>query len=204
MKSCRVITLYQLHLPSEVRIFEHTSEPTYMDSHAMVIDSVVVENDILTYCRGYYFFDKWLSVFMTFDGQLELKPDSNSVFPFVFNCDITTPHYCRSNSIFTSDLYIDVLVKVDGYTYQIKDVGDFERAFSIGLFGKRWYEGAKQEADWLVCLLERNRFLDFLNEVAPFPKTKLLREQNRFIFNPRRCHIDEIDFEYHPQYPRYR
>jgi hypothetical protein len=165
----------------------------------MVIDSVVIENNIPIYCRGYYFFDKWLSVFITFDEQLQLKPDSNPAFPFAFNCDITTPHYRRGNSLFTSDLYIDVLVGTDGYTYQNKDVEDFERAFSFGLFGKRWYEGAKREADWLAGLLEQNRFVDFLNEVAPFPKTKSVYIQPSI----RRCHIDEIDFEYHTQYPRY-
>lgn len=144
--------------------------------------------------------DRWLSVFTTFDEQLALKPDSNPAFPFAFNCDITTPHYCRGNAIFTSDLYIDVLVGTDGYTYQMKDMEDFERAFTLGLFGKTWYEGAKREAEWLAELLERNRFLDFLNGVAPFPRTT-----SAYIHPPmRRCPIDEIDFEYHPLYPRYK
>jgi len=174
-------------------------EPTHVDSRAFVKDTVIIVEDVPTYVRYYYFFDRWLQVGITFDERLALKPDSSPTFPFAFNCDITTPHYCRDNSIFTSDLYIDLLVGTDGYTYQIEDIEDFERAFALGLFGKTWYEGAKRGAERLAELLERKRFLDFLNEVAPFPRTK-----SAYVHPPmRRRDIDEIDFEYHPLYPRY-
>ena len=199
MKPRQKLTLYQLHLPSEVRIFDLTSEPTHAGCDAVVIDSVVIEGDISTYCRGYYFLDRWLSVFVTFDEQLGLKSDSDHSFPFAFNCDITAPHYYRRDSIFTTDLYLDILVGTDGSTYQIEDSEDFQKAFDVGFFGRGWFDGARQETERLIDVLESGRFLDFLNEVEPFPRTRSIDTQPPM----RRCLVDEIDFEYHPQYPRY-
>jgi hypothetical protein len=92
-----------------------------------------------------------------------------------------------------------MLVRADGITYQLEDLEDFQEAFNSGLYGKTWFDGAKREIDWLVDLLESGGFLDFLNEVAPFPKTRTTN-----ILPPmQRRLIDETHFEYHPQYPRY-
>jgi hypothetical protein len=199
MRSHQTLTLYQLHLPSEVRIFHHAFEPTHAGNDAVVMDTVVLQGDTATYCRGYYFLDRWLSVFVTFDEQLELKADPGYGFPFAFNCDITTPHYYRGDSIFTTDLYVDILVGTDGNIYQVEDLAGLQEAFDAGLFGKAWFESTRREADWLVKLLERDRFLDFLNEVEPFPRTRPVNIDSPM----RRCLIDDMDFEYHPQYPRY-
>ncbi|MFC1717511.1 hypothetical protein ACFL6S_27875 [Candidatus Poribacteria bacterium] len=199
MKPCHAITLYQLHLPSEVRVFQYISGPTYAGRDAVVMDSVLIEDDVSTYCRGYYFLDRWLSVFITFNEQLELRPEPDYDFPFAFNCDITTPHYCQERSIFTTDLYLDVLVGADGITYQLEDSEDLQKAFDASLFGRRWFDNARREADWLVDTLEGGRFLDFLNEVEPFPNKKSVNVQSRM----RKCLIDQTDFEYNPQYPRY-
>ena len=193
------MNLYQLHLPSEVRIFQHHFEPISVCPHAVVMDSVTINNGASTYCRGYYFLDRWLSVFVTFDEYLKLKPDSDHAFPFAFNCDITTPHYRDGDSIFTTDLYIDVLVADDGFTYQVEDMEDFQQAYARGLFGKGWYENARRELDWLISILNQQRFLDFLNQVTALPdsgSTNILPPMQR-------CHIDEVDFTYHPEYPRY-
>ena len=131
-----------------------------------------MRDDTPIYCRGYYFLDRWLSVFVTFDEQLELREDSDHSLPFAFNCDITTPHYRRGNSIFTCDLYIDILVRADGATYQLEDLEDFQKAFASELFGRTWFDNARREMDWLVDLVESSGFPDFLNEVAPFPRAK--------------------------------
>jgi len=193
------MVLYQLHLPSEVRIFKYNSEPTHADSHAVVMDSVAIEDDTATYCRGYYFLDRWLSVFITFDERLELKADASHTFPFAFNCDITTPHYYQDDSVFTTDLYVDILVGTDGRTYQIEDVEDFQQAFALGVFGKGWYDNAKRGLDWLIGLLEHGQFVNFLNEVDPFPDTK------PNCINPiaYRRHLSEVDFKHHPRYSKY-
>lgn len=193
------MNLYQLHLPSEVRIFEHDFEPTGVSYHAVVMDSVAVSDGVITYCRGYYFLGRWLSVFITFYDRLKLKPDSNSAFPFAINCDITTPHYREGDSIFTTDLYIDVLVAEDGLTYRIKDTEDFQQAFAEDQFGAVWYENAQSELDWLVSILDRGRFLDFLKQTAPFPDSG----STYALPLMRRYHIDEVDFRYHPVYPRW-
>ncbi len=193
------MNLYQLHLPSEVRIFEHPFKPISVCPHAVVMDSVTMENDAPTYCRGYYFLDRWLSVFITFDEHLGLKPDSDHAFPFAFNCDITTLHYREGDSIFTTDLYIDVLVGKDGCAYQIDDMEDFQQAFARGLFGKGWYESARRELDWLISILDQKRFLDFLNQVTPLPDSGSIH----VLPTIQRCHIDEVDFRYHPEHPRY-
>lgn len=187
--------LYQCHLPSEIRVFEYNSEPVYAGSDAVVFDSLIHD----THCRGYYFLDSWLSVFITFDEQLKLKPDSNHNFPFAFNCDITTPHYWNGNSIFTSDLYIDILVGADGSSYQLEDMENFQNAFEKGLFGRKWLDGARQEAEQLIDLLESAQFLDFLNKVEPFPAKKATYTQEPM----RKYFIDEIRFKHHPKYPRY-
>ena len=193
------MNLYQLHLPSEVRIFEHNFRPTSVSSHAVVMDSVTMVDDVTIYCRGYYFLDRWLSVFVTFDDRLELKSDLKSAFPFALNCDITTPHYREGDSIFTTDLYIDVLVAKDGFTYKVRDLEDFQQAFARGLFGKGWYESARRETDWLIDILARKRFLDFLNRIAPFPDSGSIYALPAM----QRCHIDEFNFRYHPAYPRW-
>ena len=162
------MTLFQHHLPSEVRIFKFSGNPTHVSSQAIVFDGVTTDS-VPIYCRSYLFLERWLQVFMTLDENLCLKSDAISTFPFVFNCDFTTPHYLHDSKVFTTDLCVDILVGADGSSYKVKDADEFEEMYKAGYFGKQWYENAKQEVASLSGLLDKGQFLDFLNEVTPFP-----------------------------------
>ncbi len=189
--------LYQLHLPSELRVFEHAGTPTAKSSKAIVLDGAGIWKDRPIYGRSYCFLDRWLSVYVTFDERLGLT-STGSGFPFAFNCDITTPHWVKGDSIFTTDLLLDVLVQSDGMTYEVTDLEEFEQAYVRGEFGLSWYEGAKRELAMLLDLLDRGQFKHMLTSVQGFPKTsRQIAEQ------PPRRHLDEAEFRYHPQYPRY-
>ena len=167
-------------------------------SQAVVLDAVYGDYDSVVYGRCYGFLDRWLSVFVTFDKNLQLHPSYYGHFPFAFNCDVTTPHFLDGTGAFTTDLYIDVLVGVDGQKYLVKDIEEHEDAFSQGLFGSLWHKGAKNELERLVGELERGEFLDVLHAIAPFPTSfegiqRYSRTQYRLGDGP---------FRYHPQYPR--
>ena len=43
---------------------------------------------------------------------------------------MTTPHYLHGGAIYTTDLYLDVLILADGKSYQLVDVEEFEQAYA--------------------------------------------------------------------------
>ncbi len=190
--------LYQYHLPSEVRIFHFDGAPAFISPDAIVFDTVT-SDPVPVYGRSYLFRERWLQVFMTIDAKLALKPDRGS-FPFVFNCDITTPHYVDDDNIYTTDLCIDLLVAANGRDYRIKDIDIFENMHSMNHFGKTWFDKAKSEAALLVDLLESGKFINHLNDVAPFP----LKPTEKTASTMQRCDIAEVAFKHHPLYPRYK
>jgi hypothetical protein len=189
--------LYQYHLPSEVRIFEFTGDPTLASSEAMFFD-IVTTDAVPVYCRSYLFTKRWMQIFMTMDAKLSLKPDDGD-FPFVFNCDITTPHYIDDDHIYTTDLCVDLLVAANGKDYRIKDIDAFEKMHSMNHFGDLWFEQVKNEISFWVDLLESGKFINYLNDIAPFP---IVPTENKA--RPmQRCNIGDVAFEHHPLYPQY-
>ena len=194
----RSFRLHQLHLPDEVRVFKSTRVEAVPSSQAVVLDAVYEDANGVAYGRCYCLLDRWLSIFVTFDVNLQLHPSYYGDFPFAFNCDVTTPHFTDGSAAFTTDLLIDVLVGPDGETYLVKDIDEYEDAFSQGLFGPSWYAAARNELQRLIGELRRGEFLDILQTIAPFPTSfegigLSSRDQYRLGDGP---------FRYHPQYPR--
>jgi hypothetical protein len=189
--------LYQYHLPSEVRVFEFAGDPTLDSPEAMVFDAITTDT-VPICCRSYLFKKRWVQIFMTMDTSLVLKPDDGD-FPFVFNCDITTPHYICHDRIYTTDLCVDLLVAANGKEFRIKDIGMFEKMHSMNHFGDLWFRHAKNEISFWVDLLESGKFINYLNDVAPFPITP-----TEIKMSPMRQYvIGDVVFERHPLYPRY-
>ncbi len=199
--------LYQMFHPSEawplghVSRWVHQGPPVRVDNNAIVIDTLSVWKGWHAYGRYYGFLDRWLSVFVSFDiDDLSLTSFPKDDFPFVFNCDITTPHYVDRDAIYTTDLLLDVLVLSDGTSCQLVDVEEFEQAYARDLFGRAWYDGAKREADRVIREVESGMFVDMLQEVAPFPQSQLATEYSALT----ELGLDEADFKDHPAYPRFR
>ena len=193
-----MFTAYQLHLPSDVRIFRYTATPTVITPGAMVFDGVLTETKRIV-CRSYLFFARWLEIFVTFDEHLTLHADRTTLFPFAFNCDLTTPYHHVGNRLFTTDLCVDVLVAPDGGTYQLKDTDEFEERYMQGAFGRIWYDGVQRELAGLTRRLESKQFLSFLNDIAPFPTEHPTTQLSTMEHHD----LATTTFEYHPWYPRY-
>ena len=199
-------TLYQQCLPSprwprgHVRRWEYSSLPRQPGCNAKVVDSPAQWHGWRGYGRYYGFLDRWLSVYATF-GIDDLEPTGHpgDDFPFAFNCDITVPHYVVGDSIYTTDLHLDVLVLADGTTHELKDVDEFERAYDDGLFGRTWYEGAKLEAERVIGEATTGRFIEMLHDAAPFPETSIRGNP------PVLTKLDPMDlgFRSHPRFPRF-
>ena len=67
------------------------------------------------------------------------------------------------------------------------------------MFGKTWYVNAKRELERLVQEIEDGRFLDNMQQISPFPTSVQSNEiGSRQVFEP-----DEIEFKYHPDFPRF-
>ena len=199
-------TLYQQCLPSprwprgHIRRWEYSSLPRQPGCNAIVVDSPAQWHSWRGYGRYYGFLDRWLSVYVTFDSDT-LEPTGHPAddFPFAFNCDITVPHYVDGEAIYTTDLHLDVLVLADGTTHHLKDIDQFERAYHDGLFGRTWYEGARLEAERVIGEATAGRFIDMLQEAAPFPETS-----NR-ASPPVLTELEpmDLDFKRHPRFPRF-
>ena len=175
--------LHQKFFPSQgwnldhVSRFEYRSQPVYHGRDAIVLDALTIWEGWHAYGRYYGFLDRWLSVFVTFDiRDLSLTSYPENTFPFAFNCDMTTPHFLDADAIYTTDVLLDVLVLADGRTHKLKDVEEFEQAYTDGMFGTVWYQGAKREAERVIQEAENGQFIDMLQDVAPFPDRALATE----------------------------
>ena len=196
-----------MFLPSEEWSLGHVSRwryqgpPVHVGPNAIVIDALAVWKGWLGYGRYYGFLDRWLSVFVTFDTRdFSLTSYPGDDFPFAFNCDMTTPHYVDGSNVYTTDLLLDVLILPDGRTHRLVDVEEFEQTFSEGGFGGAWYDGTRREAERVVQEAESGRFIDILQDVAPFPRHALRTEPSALT----ELGLDEVEFKHHPAYPRFR
>lgn len=192
-------TVYQHHLSGEVRIFRFPASPVVDSTTAVVFDSVAY-NPEPTYCRVYLFLKRWLQVFITFDDQMNLKPDPIHAFGFAFNCDITTPHHRSGNILHTSDVCLDVCVQADGKTYRIEDRMELDESLENGLIGRQWYQYSVEECDRLESEIQNGRFISCLEAVAPFPKSWEDLGAN----SVNRKNINKVYFQYHPTFPRFQ
>jgi hypothetical protein len=121
--------------------------------------------------RHYAFADEWFKVNVTFDrhGELvETPADHDVAQPFAFNCDIATPMLSEPFAVYGVDLFLDVLVRVDGSTYDIVDEDEFAHAVDSGLLSAGEVAGARRGLERLVQLITRDELVGFLESACPF------------------------------------
>ena len=192
------LTLYQHHLPAEVRVFRYLSPPVGSDEAVVVCDGWYSSGSPI-YCRSYMFLTRWLHVFVPFDSELSPREDWFEGFPFQFNCDVTTPHYRLGDGLYTTDLCVDVLVSANGRECLVKDLEELVARRGDGQFGDHWREAAVREAGWLQEMVAEGSFLPFLATAAPFPSDAIPREMAEVT----RQDLAGAGFVFHPCYPRY-
>ncbi|HUT75861.1 MAG TPA: DUF402 domain-containing protein [Armatimonadota bacterium] len=193
------ITLYQHHLPGEVRVFRYLSPPVQADDEVIVCDGWYSSGATRGYCRSYMFLRRWLHVLATFGHDLMPAEDRSHGFPFAFNCDITTPHYRVRDKLYTTDLCVDVLISASGRNCVIKDREELTAMHAASQFGDLWQEMALREVRWLEDLVSQGRLVDFLNAFAPFPTAAIPCE----ISETAQRRLETLGFVFHPSYPRY-
>jgi hypothetical protein len=194
------LTLYQHHLPYDVRIFRYLSKPVRIDDEVIICDGWYADISKRYYCRSYMFLKRWLHVFAVFDHKLFPTEESQfEGFNFAFNCDITTPHYMALDNLYTTDLCVDILVSASGRKCLIKDQEELTAMHTTGQLGDIWRDAAINETLWIKDIVSRGNFIEFLERIAPFPSVAI--ESN--LSQMTECALEDCDFIFHPSYPRY-
>jgi hypothetical protein len=194
-----LLTLYQHHMPAEVRIFRYLSPPVRLDDEVIVCDGSCSGGLAQFYCRSYMFVRRWFHIFAVFDHGLSPAEDQFEGFPFAFNCDITTPHPRVDAKLYTTDLCVDVLISANGRDCLVKDREELTAMHAAGQFGDLWRGAALGEVLWLEDLVSQGRFIDLLKVAAPFPTTAIPSKISRMT----QCKLEDGNFIFHPSYPRY-
>ena len=104
----------------------------------------------------YAFARHWFKINLTTDlaGQIVETGDERTG-RFAFNCDIATPMRRRGGAVFAVDLFADVLVRADGVTYQVCDLGELDQAHRSGLILPAEARGARSGLAELTGIIEQ-------------------------------------------------
>lgn len=162
---------YDFHPPDEVRLFP-MPKPGVLHLDDRIFVAVVRYDDIVLW--HYAFADHWFKINATTDlhGGLVETAATNDVPPFAFNCDIATPMGRRGDAVLAVDLFLDVLVRSDGGTYEVHDQQALDDAVRRGWVSEREAAGAREGLAELLGLIQADRL------VASLPRP---------ITSPRRC-----------------
>ena len=158
---------YDFHPPDDLRLFTFQCASLLRCDDSALIGVVDHRGTLL---RHHAFADRWFKINVTTDlagNFVEEQPDSTSI-PFCFNCDIATPMLKQGNAVFAVDLWIDVLVRADGLTYDIVDEDEFAAAQGHGWLSAQEVHGAQRGLADLIELIERKQLVTFLADLSPF------------------------------------
>ena len=158
---------HDLHPPDEVRLFP-MPKPGVLRLDDRMFVAVVRYGEIVLW--HFTFRDHWFKVNATSDleGGLVETTAPKDVPPFAFNCDIATPMLRRGDAVLAVDLFLDVLVRSDGVTYEADDQLQFDDAIRRGWVSKREAAGARGGLAELTDLIQAGRLVAFLAEAHPF------------------------------------
>lgn len=182
MATAGVIRDFDFH-PGEphVRVFSGSrSGVLRWDERAAVLEALY--GDIVL--RHYAFSDEWFKINVTVDraGRIVETPATVDAPAFAFNCDIATPMMRDGDAILAVDLCADVLVREDGTTFEIVDLGDFDAAVANGSISASEHRHGKEGLARLTELIRRNELIPFLNDACPFgPSTAPPAEPMAFV-----------------------
>ena len=98
----------------------------------------------------------WFKVNLTTDLACQIvETGDQQSGRFAFNCDIATPMRRRGGAVFAVDLFADVLVRADGVTYQVCDLGELDQAHRSGLILPAEARGARSGLAELTGIIEQ-------------------------------------------------
>lgn len=123
----------------------------------------MAENLVL---RHYAFADEWFKLNATFNPVGNLIEPGPPDGPFAVNCGIATPMVRIGHDISAVDLFLDVLIGIDG-SYRIVDRDDFEQSISARLISPSEARCGEAGLERLVHWIESGRLLSLLAETAP-------------------------------------
>lgn len=163
--SDRVLIDHDFH-PDEdsVRLFLTPSAGVLRLDDEVAVTEVMYDEVVL---RHYAFSKHWFKVNVTTDQQ-GLLVETGEAQQFCFNCDISTPMERDGLSIFGVDLFIDVLVRRDAKSYYVGDEDEFEEMVEQSLLSKAEASAARQGLTELIEMVEEERLVSWLSELAPF------------------------------------
>jgi hypothetical protein len=119
----------------------------------------------------YAFRDHWFKVNVTTDlaGNLaETRSPEPGIPPFAFNCDIATPLRWHEGNAYAVDLFLDVLVRQDASSCQVRDRDEFSQALGDGLISAAEAKGAQAGLAAFIRLTRGRRLMAFLSDAFPF------------------------------------
>jgi hypothetical protein len=117
----------------------------------------------------YAFARHWFKVNLTTDlgGRIVETGGGEPGGRFAFNCDIATPRRRQDDAVFAVDLFADVLVRADGVTYRVCDLGELGQARRDGLVLPGEARGARRGLAELTGIISRGDLLAFLSRTCP-------------------------------------
>ncbi len=160
------ITILEFHPPEDLRRFACRPGSIIRADDAMVVIETAHEGILL---RHHMWADHWFTITTTTDmaGHF-VETGGPKTIPFTFNCDISTPFELIDGNVYTVDLWLDVLVRADGTTFQVVDRDHFARAQEAGWLSEAEVSGALHGLEELVGIVERGDLIDMLSAIWPF------------------------------------
>lgn len=139
-----------------------------LDDDAFV--SETTSNGIIL--RHYAFADEWFKINVTIDhtGAIVEPALSPPTIPksFAYNCDIATPMQRAPNAVYSTDLFLDVLVRLDGTTHEVVDQDEFTQAAADNLISPSEAHQALAALTRLTTLITAGNLYEFLHATHPF------------------------------------
>ncbi len=118
--------------------------------------------------RHYAFAGHWFKVNVTNSLDRCLTETGAPGRRFAVNCDIATPMERDGDSTFGVDLFTDVLVGQDATSYVITGQDELGDMLGRGVISPAEGRGAERGLRDLLDLIEQERLLRWLGDLAPF------------------------------------
>lgn len=115
--------------------------------------------------RHFAFADEWFKINATYDlsGNL-METRSPDGVSFALNCDISTPMVRVGDDVSAVDLFLDVLVSLDG-THRVVDEDEFVQASSAGLISTAEAHAAEEGLARLLDWIQTGRLHELLDDM---------------------------------------
>ncbi|MFI8525293.1 DUF402 domain-containing protein [Promicromonospora sukumoe] len=127
------------------------------------------DTDEMLVLRHFAFADEWFKINATYDlsGNL-METTSPDGVSFALNCDISTPMVRVGDDVSAVDLFLDVLVSLDG-THRVVDEDEFVQASSAGLISTAEAHAAEEGLARLLGWIQTGRLHELLDDVSSAP-----------------------------------